>query len=81
MGTIKKLAATAIVVTLQYSLTTEFLEKFIDGEGFKNLLAAALVSALGTWVLYSMWGPAGLVIGLAVTAVASLSAVFENGGK
>lgn len=80
MGTIKKLASTAIVITLQYAIVSEFLSSYIDGEGFKNYIAALLVSAIGTGVLYSMWGPAGLVIGLAVTAAASLKAIIDNGG-
>lgn len=80
MKTIKKLAASAIVITLQYTMVNEFLDSFIDGEGFKNYLMAALVAAIGTGVLYAMWGPAGLAIGLGVTAVASMKAVFDNGG-
>lgn len=80
MRTIGKLATTAIVITLQYSLMTEFLKGYLDGEGFKEYLKALFVGALGTWVLYSMWGPAGLVIGFGVTAVASLSAIIKDGG-
>lgn len=80
MNTIKKLATTAIVITLQYSLVNEFMDAYIDGEGFKNYLLGILTAAIGTGILYSMWGPAGLVIGLGVTAVASLKAVFDNGG-
>ena len=80
MAGIKKLAATAITIVLQYSLVNEFMDKYIDGEGFKNYLAGLLVAAIGTGVLYSMWGPAGLAIGLAVTAVASIQSVIENGG-
>ena len=80
MKTIQKIAASAIVITLQYSLMSEFMSKFIDGEGFKNYVASLFVGAIGTGVLYSMWGPAGLVIGLAVTAAASLKAVVDNGG-
>lgn len=80
MNTIGKLATSAIIITLQYTLMTEFFDKFIDGEGFKNYIAALFVGALGTLALYSMWGPAGLVIGLSVIAAASLSAIIENGG-
>ena len=80
MQNVKKLAATAITITLTYSLVNEFMDKFIDGEGFKNYLKGLLVAALGTGVLYAMWGPAGLMIGLAVTAVASIKSVIDNGG-
>ena len=80
LNLIKKIAATAITIVLQYSLVNEFMDNYIDGEGFKEYLKGLLVSALGTAVLYAMWGPTGLVIGLGVTAVASLKAVLDNGG-
>lgn len=80
MKNIKKVAGSAIVITLQYTMVNEFLDAYIDGEGFKNYIYGALTAALGTLILWSQWGTAGLAIGLGVTAVASLSAVFENGG-
>lgn len=80
MDTIAKLAVTGIVIVLQYTLVSEFMENYIDGEGFKEYLKALFVSAIATYVLYSMWGPAGLVIGLGITAAASLKAVIDNGG-
>jgi phage-related protein len=80
MKGIQKLAVTAIVITLQYSLQTELFSSFIDGAGFKSYIASLFVGAIGTGILYSMWGPTGLVIGLGVTAAASLSAIIENGG-
>lgn len=80
MSTIKKLAVSAIVITLQYSLVNEFMDSYLDGAGFKEYLKGLLVAAIGTGVLYAMWGPAGLVIGLGVTAVASLKAVLDHGG-
>ena len=80
MGTIKKLAVSAITIVLQYTLVNEFMDKYIDGEGFKNYILGLLTAAVGTGILYAMWGPAGAVIGLGVTAVASLQAIFDNGG-
>lgn len=80
MGGIMKGASAVIVVTLQFSLMTEFLSSYIDGEGFKEYIKAMIVGAIGTGILYSMWGPAGLVIGLGVTAAASLKAIIDNGG-
>ena len=77
---IKKIAATAITIVLQYSLVNEFMDNYIDGEGFKEYLKGLLVAAIGTGILYAMWGPTGLVIGLAVTAVASIKSVIDNGG-
>ena len=80
MNIIKKLAATAITITLQYTLVNEFMDKYIDGQGFKEYLKGLLTSALGTGILYAIWGPAGLALGLGVTAVASITSVIDNGG-
>lgn len=80
MKSIKTIATNAIIITLQYSLVNEFMDSFIDGNGIKEWLKGLLVSAIGTGLLYATWGSAGLVIGLGVTAVASLKAVIDNGG-
>lgn len=80
MKNIKTIATNAIIITLQYSLVNEFMDSFIDGNGIKEWLKSLLVSAIGTGLLYATWGNAGLVIGLGVTAVASLKAVIDNGG-
>ena len=80
MKSIKTIATNAIIITLQYSLVNEFMDSFIDGNGIKEWLKSLLVSAIGTGLLYATWGNAGLVIGLGVTAVASLKAVIDNGG-
>lgn len=80
MSTIKKLAVAAITITLQFTFVNEFMDNFINGEGFKEYLKAALVSALGTGLLYATLGPTGLAIGLGVTAAASIKAVIDNGG-
>lgn len=80
MKTISKLAVTGIIITLQYMLMAEFFDKYIDGEGFKWYVASLFTGAIATGILYSMWGPAGLVIGLGVIAAASLKAVIDNGG-
>ena len=81
MGKIQKFATTAIIITLQYSLMTEFFKNFMSEDGtLWDYVKALLVGAGASWILYSMWGPAGLVIGLGVTAVASLSALIDAGG-
>ena len=80
MGTISKLAVTGIIITLQYTLMAEFFDNYMDGEGFKEYVKAMFVGAIGTGILYSMWGPAGLVIGLSVIVASSIKAIIENGG-
>ena len=80
MATIKNLAKSAITIVLQYTLVNEFMDKYLEGEGFKNYIMGLITSAIGSGILYKMWGPTGLVIGLGVTAVASIKAVIDNGG-
>ena len=80
LGEIKKFAKTAIIITLQYSAVNEFMDNFMDGGSIKDYIAGLISAALGTGILYKMWGPGGLVIGLGVTAVASIKAVIDNGG-
>ena len=79
MDTIKKLAATAIVITLQYSFVHERLEEFIEEGSWQDYISALVATAIGSGVLYSQWGKTGLAVGLAVTAVASLKVTFEDG--
>lgn len=81
MSKIQKIAGSAIVVTIQFMFQKEYFSNFMSDEGeLKDYLMALLVGGLGTWVSYKQWGPGGIVIGLGVTAIASLSAVWENGG-
>lgn len=80
MSTISKLAVTGIIIVLQYKLMSEFFSDYIESEKFKDYLMALVVGAISTYILYSMWGTSGIIIGLGVTAVASLKAVIDEGG-
>lgn len=81
MGKIKKLAASAIIITLEFALVKTAFSNFMSADGtIWDYIKGLLIGGLASWVLYSMWGPTGLVIGFGVVAAASLSAVIENGG-
>ena len=77
---IAKVASSAIVITLQFAIQSELFSNFMKEGSWKDYILALVVGAIGTGIMYSMWGPAGIVIGLGVTALASLSAIIENGG-
>lgn len=79
MDEIIKIAGSAIVITIQFAVQKELFGNFLDGEGFLNYLMALFVGGIGSYILYSMWGPGGIVIGLGITAIASLSALLEDG--
>ena len=77
---IKKAAGTTIVMTLQFMLQKASFDSFIDGEGILKYFEAMLIGGISSFVLWKTWGVGGLAIGLGVTALASFSAVWENGG-
>lgn len=81
VNTMKKLFSTAIIVTLQFSIVKDAFEEFMGKDGtLWDYLIGVATAAIGTYLLYAQWGTAGLVLGLGITAIASLSAVIEEGG-
>lgn len=79
MSGIKKLAGTAIVITLQYMFVHELLESFVKEGSWKDYILSLVATAIGSGILYSQWGAGGIAIGLAVTAIASFDVAFEDG--
>ena len=80
VNTIKKLAATAVIITLQFKLMKDAFGDFLGEDGtILDYIEAILIGGVSSYLLYSMWGVGGLSIGLGVTAVAALSAVIEDG--
>lgn len=78
---IKKLASTAIIVALQFKLMGDAFSDFMGEDGtILDYLEGVLIGAASSFLLYKMWGPGGLAIGLGVSAVVSLKTVFEEGG-
>ena len=81
MGKIQKIAASAIVITIGFAFMKSAFGDFMSEDGkLWDYIKALLIGGGTSWILYSQWGPTGLVIGLGVTAIASLSAIIENGG-
>lgn len=81
MKNIKKMAAGVIVITLEFALVKSAFSQFMSEDGsLWDYIKGLLIGGVASWVLYSMWGPLGLVIGFGVVAAASLSAIIENGG-
>ena len=80
LNNLKKIAGTTIVIAVQFMLQSMAFENFIDGEGLLKYIEALLIGGISSFILWKQWGAGGLVIGLAVTAFASFSAVWDNGG-
>ena len=79
MNDIKKVAALAIVLTVQWTLQSESFKSFIETGEWEELAKAAIIGALGALASYAIWGPKGIVLSLAITAVAALDATFDDG--
>lgn len=81
VDTLRKALGTAIIVTLQFSITKDAFEKFMgEGGTLWDYMIGVATAAIGTYLLKAQWGAGGLILGLGITAVASLSAVMEEGG-
>lgn len=79
--TIKKLAASAIIIAIQFKLMGDAFDNFLGEDGsILDYIEGVLIGAAGTYLLYKQWGVGGLSIGLGVTAVASLKSVIDAGG-
>lgn len=79
--TIKKLAASAIVIAIQFKLMGDAFENFMGEDGsILDYIEGVLIGAASTYLLYKQWGVGGLAIGLGVTAAVSLKTVIDSGG-
>lgn len=70
---LKKAVAGGIVAYLEFKLVKGSFDNFLSADGsIWDLIKAALYTAIGSGILYYMFGPAGLVVGLGVSLVASI---------
>lgn len=79
LNTLKNIAGLAIILTLQYSLQSEFLENFIEEGSWEDYVWFAVVGALGAFGAYLTMGKTGLILSLTITALTSLQAAFADG--
>jgi len=76
MGIFGKAAATVVTIGIQFKLIQSSIADAINGKDvLKNQITAAVTAAIGTGVLTALWGPAGLIIGVAVSLAALISSV------
>ena len=76
---IKQLAATAIILTIQFSLQSEALEEFIETGKWEKYIESVIIGALGAFGSYATWKTKGLALSLGITAYVSISAALEDG--
>lgn len=76
---IKKAAALGILLTVQYSVQSEFFKNFIQTGEWESYIWAAITGALGAFGSYLLWGKTGLVLSLTISAITAFKATFEDG--
>lgn len=80
---LKKALAGALVAYLEFRLVSASAENFLsDDGGLGDLIMDIVWTALGSGILYAMFGPTGLAIGLGVSIIANvieLTAAIGNG--
>lgn len=80
---LKKALAGALVAYLEFRLVSASAKNFLSNDGgLWNLIADVFWTAAGSGILYMLFGPTGLVIGLGISIVANLielTAAIGNG--
>lgn len=75
LNTALKLLATLAVVTLEFTFVKSAADDFLsDDGGIKDLVMQAVGAAFGSALLYSIWGPTGIALGMGV----AISAIFTS---
>lgn len=73
VSNLKKALAGSIVAYLEFRLVKSAFDDFLSEDGtIWDFVKGALYTALGTGILYMMFGTAGIVVGLGVSLVATL---------
>lgn len=73
VSNLKKALAGSIVAYLEFRLVKGAFDDFLSEDGtIWDFVKGALYTALGTGILYMMFGTAGIVVGLGVSLVATL---------
>lgn len=75
MDTLSRALATVAIATIEAVLVFKFASDYLEDGDIKSLIGEAIVTALGSYLLYRAWGDRGLVLGIAVSIAAQLVAI------
>lgn len=79
IGTLKKMVAGGIVAYLEFQLALGAFNDYLSQEGdIWDFVRGALITAIGSGILYAMFGGPGLIIGLGIGIVASIVSLATN---
>lgn len=83
LGNIKKMAIGGITAYLEFKLVKGSIDNFLSSDGsIWDLVKAGIATTVSSGILYMLFGPAGLVVGLGISLVAtlvSLTTAISNG--
>ena len=79
IGTLKKMVAGGIVAYLEFQLALGAFNDYLSQDGdIWDFVRGALITAIGSGILYAMFGGPGLIIGLGIGIVASIVSLSTN---
>ena len=81
LGMIAKIAASAIIVTIEAVLEYQFASKFLETGDFKYILLEGLNTAIAALGLKALWGTKGIAIALGVSAIMDIVAIGVDVSK
>lgn len=78
MDMLGKVISSIAIATIEAALVFKLADDYLESGDILSLVGEAVVTALGSYLLYKTWGDKGLVLGLAVSIVAQLGAIVWN---
>ena len=79
---LKKALIGGVVAYLEFRLVQGSFDNFLSEDGsIWDFVKGAIYTAIGSGILYAVFGPAGLVVGLGVSIVATLSSLTSSIGS
>lgn len=80
LTTFQKFLASIAVVTMQFVVGKLTMDQYLSNTGtWKSLVLNAVANAIGTYLLYRMWGPAGIIVGIGVQLASSITSIAMSG--
>lgn len=78
VGNLKKAFAGLAILSIQAMIVFHFADEFLETGDFKDVIAQAIATAAGGFLMYKGFGAKGLVFSLATSMIAQLVAITMN---
>lgn len=82
LSVFEKALASIAVVTLQFVIGKMTMDQYLSETGtWKSLVLNAVANMIGTYLLYRMWGPTGIIIGIGVQLASAITSIALESGS